>query len=67
MSKEAMREESERLMKEAMARKVPITHGKTRMDVKCNKCGVSNHVFAESGQSRVEYACKDCGHRQTTF
>jgi DNA-directed RNA polymerase subunit RPC12/RpoP len=67
MSKEAMREESERLVKEAMARKVPITQGKTRIDVKCSKCGAPNRVSAESGQSRVEYACKDCGHRQTTF
>ena len=67
MSKEAMRQESERLVKEAMARKVPITQGKTRMDVKCGKCGAPNRVSAELGQSRVEYACKDCGHRQMTL
>ena len=67
MSKEAMRKESERLVKEAMARKLPITQGKTRMDVKCSKCGAPNRVSAESGQRRVEYACKDCGHRQMTF
>jgi len=35
MSKEAMRQESERLVREAMARNVTITHGKTRLDVKC--------------------------------
>ena len=67
MSKEAMREESARLVKEAIARKVPITQGKTRMDVKCSKCGAPNRVSAESGQNRVEYACEDCGHRQMTL
>jgi transposase-like protein len=67
MSKEAMREESERLVKEAMARKVTVTQGKTRMDVKCRKCGAPNRVTVESGQSRVEYTCKDCGHAQTTL
>ena len=67
ITKEAMREESERLVKEALARKLPITQGKTRMDVKCRKCGAPNRVSAEPGQSRVEYACKDCSHRQTTF
>jgi len=35
MSKESMRQESERLVREAMARNVTITHGKTRLDVKC--------------------------------
>ena len=67
MSMEAMRDETERLVKEALARKLPITQGKTRMDVKCRKCGAPNRVSAESGQRRVEYACKDCSHRQTTF
>ena len=67
MSKQAMREESDRLVKEAMARKMPITLGKTRMDVKCSKCGVANRVSAESGQNRVEYSCKECGHRQKTL
>jgi DNA-directed RNA polymerase subunit RPC12/RpoP len=67
MSKQAMREESERLVKEAMARKVQITQGKTRMDVKCSKCGAPNRVSTEPGQSRAKYACKECGHRQMTF
>jgi DNA-directed RNA polymerase subunit RPC12/RpoP len=67
MSKEAMREESERLVKEAMARKVTVTRGKTRMDVKCSKCGAPNRVTAEAGQSRVEFDCKDCGHKQKTL
>ena len=67
MSKQAMREESERLLKEAIARKMLITLGKTRMDVKCGKCGAANRVSAESGQNRVEYSCKECGHRQKTL
>ncbi len=67
MSKEAMREESERLVKEALARKLTIKQGKTRMDVKCSKCGAPNRVSVKSGQNRVEYACKECGHKQMTF
>lgn len=67
MSKEAMREESERLMKEAMARKVAVTEGKTRMEVRCSKCGAPNRVMAERGETRVEYKCKECGHKQRTL
>jgi transposase-like protein len=67
MSKEAMRQESERLVREAMARNVVITQGKTQLDVKCNKCGALNRVTAEVGQGRVEYACKACGHKQMTL
>jgi hypothetical protein len=67
MSKDAMRQESERLVREAMARNVTITRGKTRLDVKCSKCGAPNRVTAEVGQSRVEYACKECGHEQKTL
>ena len=67
MSKEAMRQESERLVREAMARNVIITQGKTRLDVKCAKCGAPNRVTAETGQSRVEYACKECGLKQKTL
>ena len=67
MSKEAMRQESERLVREAMARNVTITQGKTRLDVKCSKCGAPNRVTAEVGQGRVEYACKECCHKQKTL
>jgi hypothetical protein len=63
-----MRQESERLVREAMARNVTITRGKTRLDVKCGKCGAPNRVIkAEAGQGRVEYACKECGHEQKTL
>ena len=64
MSKEAMRQESERLVREAMARNVTITRGQTRLDVKCSKCGALNRVSAEVDHGRVEYACKECGHKQ---
>jgi len=67
MSKEAMRQESERLVREAMARNVIITQGKTRLDVKCSKCGAPNRVSAEVDHGRVEYACKECGHKQKTL
>jgi DNA-directed RNA polymerase subunit RPC12/RpoP len=67
MSKEAMRQESERLVREAMARNVTITQGKTRLDVKCSKCGAPNRVSAEVDHGRVEYACKECGHKQRTL
>ncbi len=66
MSKEAMRLESERLVREAMARNVTIAQGKTWLDVKCSKCGASNRVSAEVDHGRVEYACKECGHKQKT-
>jgi DNA-directed RNA polymerase subunit RPC12/RpoP len=67
MSKEAMRQEAERLVREAMERNVTITQGKTRLDVKCGKCGAPNRVSAEAGQGRVEFACKECGHKQKTL
>ena len=67
MSKEAMRQESERLVREAIARNVTITRGQTRLDVTCSKCGAPNRVTREAGHGRVEYACKECGHKQMTF
>jgi len=40
MSKQAMRDETERLVKEAMERKtLAVTQGKTRIECKCGKCG----------------------------
>ena len=65
MSKAEMREETERLMKEA--KHITVTQGKTRMDVRCSKCGSPNRVSAEMGQRRVEYRCRDCDHKQKTL
>ena len=68
MSKEAMRAEAERLVKEAMAKKaVTITQGETRIEALCGKCGAPNRVKAPKGQARVEFTCKECGHKQKTL
>jgi predicted RNA-binding Zn-ribbon protein involved in translation (DUF1610 family) len=66
-TKAELRAESDRLVREALARKVTVTQGKTRLDVKCSKCGAANRVSAESGETRVEYKCKECGHQQRTL
>ena len=68
MSKQAMREETERLVKEALERKaITIKQGKTRIESKCAKCGALNRVSAGEGQVRVPYKCKECGEEQRTF
>ena len=65
MSKQAMREETERLIKEALERKsVTVKEGDTRIESHCGKCGALNRIKAPRGQARVEYACKECGHKQ---
>jgi DNA-directed RNA polymerase subunit RPC12/RpoP len=35
--------------------------------VECGKCGAANRVSAEADHSRVEYTCKECGHKQKTL
>lgn len=68
MSKQDMREEAERLVKEAMARKsVTIKQGDTRIETKCGKCGAPNRVTAAPGETRVEFKCKECGASQRTL
>jgi hypothetical protein len=68
ISKQAMREETDRLIKEAMERKgVTIKQGETRIEAICGKCGAPNRVKAPMGQTRVPFACKECGHEQRTF
>ena len=68
MSKQAMREEAERLVREAMEKKsIAIKQGETRIETKCGKCGAPNRVTAARGQTRVEYACKECGHKQNAL
>jgi DNA-directed RNA polymerase subunit RPC12/RpoP len=67
-SKQQMREETERLVKEAIERKaVSVKQGKTRIETICGKCGAPNRVSASPGQARVEYRCKECGHAQRTM
>ena len=68
MSKEEMRAEAERLVKEAMERKgVSIKQGNTRIESVCGKCGAPNRVTAAPGETRVEYKCKECGQKQRTL
>jgi hypothetical protein len=68
MSKQEMREEAERLIREAMERKsVTVKQGQTRIEAVCGKCGAPNRVSAPPGQSRVEFTCKECGARQKTL
>jgi phage FluMu protein Com len=67
MSKQEMRAEAERLVKEALERKLTVTQIKTRIEAKCGKCGTVNKVSVESGQTRVEFTCKDCGQKQNAL
>jgi RNase P subunit RPR2 len=68
MSKQAMRDEMERLVKEALERKtLTVKQGKTRIESKCRKCGAPNRVSAAQGAARVPYTCKECGEEQRTF
>ena len=68
MSKQAMREETERLIKEAMERKgVTIKQVDTRIEARCGKCGAPNRVNAAMGQLRVPFTCKECGHKQKSL
>jgi transposase-like protein len=68
MSKEAMRAEAERLVREAMERKnLTVKQGKTRIETKCGKCGAPNRVSVDVGETRVAYTCKECGSKQKTL
>ncbi len=68
MSKQAMREETERLVREALERKsVAVTLAETRIETKCGKCGAPNRIKARKGQTRVEFTCKQCGAKQRTL
>jgi phage FluMu protein Com len=68
MSKQEMREETERLIREAMEKKaLAVKQGQTRIETKCGKCGAPNRVSAAPGQTRVEFSCKECGQKQKTL
>lgn len=67
-SKQEMRSETERLVKEAMERRnLTVTQGKTRIETRCGKCGAVNRVMAEAGATRVPFRCKECSHEQFTL
>jgi transposase-like protein len=68
MDKKALREETERLVREAMERKaLVVKQGNTRIETTCGKCGKANRVSAEKGATRVKFVCKECGHKQETL
>ena len=66
-SKQQNREELDRLVKEALARRsVSVTKVDGRREETCGKCGAANRVKIPVGESRVTYKCKECGHEQKT-
>ncbi len=68
MDKKALREETERLVREAMERKaLVVKQGNTRIETTCGKCGAANRISAEKGITRVKFVCKECGHKQETL
>ena len=68
MSKQSMREEAERMIREAMAKKtIVVKQGNTRIEAVCGKCGAPNRVLAAKGETRVKFACKNCGQKQETL
>jgi DNA-directed RNA polymerase subunit RPC12/RpoP len=68
MSKQSMREEAERLIRETMEKKaLVVKQGNTRIETTCGKCGAPNRLQAEKGATRVKFACKQCGHKQETL
>lgn len=65
MSKQTMREEAERLIREAMEKKsLEIKQGNTRIEAVCGKCGAPNRLSAQKGEARVKFTCKQCDHVQ---
>jgi transposase-like protein len=68
MTKQSMREEAERLIRETMAKKtLIIKQGNTRIEAVCGKCGAPNRISAEKGTTRAKFVCKQCGHKQETL
>jgi len=68
ISKQVLRHEAERLVKEALERKtLTVKQCRTRIEAKCRKCGAANRVSADPGAVRVPYRCNECGEKQMTF
>ena len=68
MSKQAMREEAERLIRETMEKKaLVVKQGNTRIEAVCGKCGAPNRVQAARGETRAKFVCKNCGQKQETL
>jgi hypothetical protein len=67
VSKQAMRDEADRLVKEALQRNVVVKEGKTHIAAKCRKCGAPNRISAARGEARVAFICEWCNEEQTTL
>src|SRR5439155_7734765 len=68
MSKQSMREEAERLIRETMEkRNLTVKQGNTRIEAVCGNCGAPNRVQAARGETRVKFVCKNCGQKQETL
>ena len=68
MSKQANRDEMERLVREAMEKKaIAVKKVDTRVEAKCGKCGAANRVSMAPGETRVKYKCKECGQQQNVL
>ena len=68
LSKQDLRSEAERLVREAMEKKkLSVTKGETRIEAKCGKCGAPNRAHAVGGERRVEFTCKECGQKQMSL
>src|SRR5262249_58185520 len=66
VSKQAMRDEADRLVKEALQRNVVVKEGETHIAVKCRKCGAPNRISAARGEARVAFTCEWCKEKQAT-
>jgi len=67
LTKEELRAQSERAMKEAMERKLTITQVDSRKEVQCGKCGGKTKINIEIGKTRAKFTCKECGVEQTSL
>ena len=67
VTKEELRAQSERAIKEAMERKLTINKIDSRKEVQCGKCGGKTKINIETGKVRAKFICKECGVEQTSL
>jgi tRNA(Ile2) C34 agmatinyltransferase TiaS len=67
LTKEELRAQSERAMKEAMERKLTIKQVESRKEVQCGKCGGKTKINIETGKARATFKCRECGVEQTSL
>ena len=67
VTKEELRAQSERAIKEAMERKLTIKQIDSRKEVQCGKCGGKTKINIENGKVRAKFKCKECGAEQTSL